>query len=255
MKQGDFTNLAKQYHFRPNYCRTLLASILLRVMDAHREPIVVADVGAGTGKLSQDLLALQLECIAIEPNSEMRSEGSANVVDQKITWKEGSAELTGLPPASVHWVTMGSSFHWTDTNAALTEFGRILKPKGFFTAIWNPRDIERSEFHTSIENKIRAIVPELQRRSSGKSDFTEELDLTLTKERLFKDCIFSETRYSLTTSRDAYLGAWDSVNDIQAQAGPTRWEEIRTMLREETEGMVEIEVPYRSRSWTVQRVD
>ena len=44
------------------------------------------------------------------------------------------------------WVIMASSFHWTDHTKSLPEFSRILKPSGYFTALWNPRDIQRSEF-------------------------------------------------------------------------------------------------------------
>lgn len=59
-----------------------------------------------------------------------------------------------MPDNLVDWVLMGSSFHWADAPRAREEFRRILKPGGFFTAIWNPRDIQRSKLHMQIEETI-----------------------------------------------------------------------------------------------------
>ena len=98
-------------------------------------------MGAGTGKLTQDLIDIKLSGIAIEPNTSMRTEGVKNLSNTPFTWIEGTAEMTTLPDSSVDLILMGSSFHWTDQLVALKEFHRILRPKGFFTAIWNPRDI------------------------------------------------------------------------------------------------------------------
>ena len=62
--------------------------------------------------------------------------------------------MTGLKDNCVNWALMGSSFHWTDSKLAVKEFYRILAPGGFFTAIWNPRDIESSELHRKIEDAV-----------------------------------------------------------------------------------------------------
>lgn len=62
---------------------------------------------------------------------------------------------------------MGSSFHWADAPRAREEFRRILKPGGFFTAIWNPRDIQRSKLHMQIEETIMEEIPGMKRVSSG----------------------------------------------------------------------------------------
>ena len=61
-----------------------------------------------------------------------------------IKFASGSAESTSLREASYDLVSMASSFHWPDTDKALFEFNRILKPNGKFVAIWNPRLTEKS---------------------------------------------------------------------------------------------------------------
>ena len=166
MKHGDFTALAKDYINRPGYSRDVLRMIG-RMAGMDRRDFRVADVGAGTGKLTQELSALGLTGCAVEPNEAMRTEGMKLFRSEKsFVFSEGTAEHTGLPESSFDWVLMGSSFHWTNAEEALTEFHRILKPGGYFTAIWNPRDIDGHELHEKIERVIYDKLPNLKRISS-----------------------------------------------------------------------------------------
>lgn len=168
MKHGDFTELAKFYSARPGYSERVLR-VLGNYIGCYKENFKFADVGAGTGKLTQNLLDIGLKGICVEPNDAMREEGIKELIDygSSIMWMNGSAENTNLEDSSVDWVFMASSFHWTDHKLALKEFHRILKPGGFFTALWNPRDIDNSEINKEVENIIYKIVPDLKRVSSG----------------------------------------------------------------------------------------
>ncbi len=89
---------------------------------------------------------------------------------------------------------MGSSFHWTDYRQAMKEFYRILVPGVFFTAIWNPRDIESSELHKRIEDAVYSEVPQMKRVSSGKSISTEEMKEKLLSGGYFKDILLLKRR-------------------------------------------------------------
>lgn len=251
MEAGDFTALASSYFNRPGYSETVLRIIAKEAGVLGRKDSLVADVGAGTGKLTEQLVAMELPVIAVEPNQAMREEGKKTLPGVK--WLEGSGENTGLSSSSVDWLLMASSFHWVDLEKGLTEFHRVLKPGGCFTALWNPRDLKRSEFHLTIEAKIQELVPNLERRSSGISKSTENLEQKLISTGHFSDCFYIETSYDLVFPTERYLGAWTSVNDIQAQAGPDRWEKILAMIREQCAGMNEVVIPYKTRAWTVRR--
>jgi len=255
MKQGDYTKLAKQYINRPAYC-PLLLNTLLNIVGYNNKntEFKIAEIGAGTGKLTKMLLEKGLTVTAVEPNDSMRAEGVAYTSGfDSVKWLNGRGEDTKLENESVDWVIMASSFHWTNHEKSLPEFARILKKDGFFTAVWNPRNIKISEFHTNIENRIKKIIPELNRVSSG-SQSTKEWEYVLTSTGHFKDCLFIETDFTEKMSRDRYLGAWHSVNDIQVQAGADRWSNIINMIEQETLGMEIIEVPYKMRSWTVKKM-
>lgn len=133
-------------------------------------------MGAGTGKLTENLSEIGLKGYAVEPNDAMRAEGCKLFADKgTFTWSKGTAEETGLEDNSVDWVLMGSSFHWTNKEKAIKEFARILKPGGYFTAIWNPRDIKRSELHMQIEDMIYNEIPNMKRVSSGATVTTEQM--------------------------------------------------------------------------------
>lgn len=253
MKLGDFTNLAKDYINRAGYSETVLTILKNHILAQNGEITKVADVGAGTGKLTLDLEQLGLSGYAVEPNTAMRTEG-IRIFEGKETflWQEGSAEHTNLPDNSVDWVLMGSSFHWTDAPVALKEFHRILRPNGFFTAIWNPRNLESSPFHMEIENAIREIVPELNRVSSGSRANMQGTEEKLLSTPYFKDFFLVEAPHEVVMSAERYMGAWKSVNDIQSQAGPERFDKILKMIEERIQGREQIVVPYLSRAFTVR---
>ncbi len=254
IKRGDFTLLAESYRNRPGYSRRVL-DILRCYIQSGKNDFTVADVGAGTGKLTEDLAALNLKGYAVEPNDAMRSEGVSQLKQIKqFQWRAGSAEQTGLPDNSVDWVLMGSSFHWTKLDQALREFQRILRPGGCFTALWNPRDILRSELEQLVEKKILSLVPNLKRVSSGSSEFTIDLDEKLMKTGIFKKAFYLEAFDEVMMSPDRYKGAWQSVNDIQAQAGPENFRALLAYIDELIKDKSQIRMVYKTRAWTAECV-
>ena len=78
MKHGDFTELAKFYKNRPGYSRVVLECLKNHVFNTVGEG-KVADIGAGTGKLTENLVSIGLGGFAVEPNDAMRAEASKNM--------------------------------------------------------------------------------------------------------------------------------------------------------------------------------
>lgn len=75
MKHGDFTELAKYYVDRQEYSIVLLNYIKADIQNELKKELVVADIGAGTGKLTENLEQCGLSGFAVEPNDAMRAEG------------------------------------------------------------------------------------------------------------------------------------------------------------------------------------
>jgi ubiquinone/menaquinone biosynthesis C-methylase UbiE len=254
MIHGDFTLLAKQYINRPGYSETVLRALMSHT-GASKKPFTVADVGAGTGKLTEILAELGMGGVAVEPNDAMRGEGlRLEACSQQFEWRKGYAEETGLAGNSVNWVFMASSFHWTDQPRALAEFHRILKAGGHFTALWNPRHIEGNALHQEIEAIIRHYVPDLKRVSSGSQSHMNGLEEALQSTGHFGNLLFMEAPHDVDMSKERYLNAWRSVNDVQVQAGPELFERILDEIDRFLGDVESISVPYKTRAWTVQAV-
>src|SRR5574340_1006292 len=155
----DYTKQAKYYRYRPNYHKEAIASLVAYVRPRSSSNYIVADVGAGTGNLTKLLLSYDLNCLAIEPNAAMRQIGKMEIKSKKVHWIAATAEKTTLKKTSIDWYAMGSSFNTTDRPKTLKEAHRVLRPCGFFTCMWNNRDLESDPVQRKMEEIIKKFVP------------------------------------------------------------------------------------------------
>ena len=99
---------------------------------------IVADIGSGTGILSQAFLRLGCRVCAVEPNAAMRREAE-RLLNRYPLFQSlaGTAESVPLPDASVDLITVGQAVHWFDAFRSRGEFDRILKPNGWMAFFSN----------------------------------------------------------------------------------------------------------------------
>lgn len=97
-------------------------------------PLRAADIGAGTGKMSELLARAGLLVDAVEPSEAMRAQASSV---EGVTWHEGVAEGTGLSNGTYDIVVFAQSWHWMDPERAGLEAARILAPGGVLAIVWN----------------------------------------------------------------------------------------------------------------------
>lgn len=150
-KQRFSTRVADYVRYRPSYPSALLE--LLRAECGLRPGHVIADVGSGTGFLSELFLKNGNRVYGIEPNKDMRQAGEEYLASYDgFSSIEGSAEASTLDPASVDFITAGQSFHWFDPFPTRREFARILKPGGWVVIAWNDRRMEEAPFTRAYED-------------------------------------------------------------------------------------------------------
>ena len=139
-----FSNRVENYlKYRPRYPPQII-SLLEKECGLTRDS-VIADVGSGTGFLSELFLRNGERVFGVEPNAEMRAAGArllANYPD--FVSIDATAEATTLPDSSVDLITAGQAFHWFDREKARVEFQRILKPDGWVVIVWNTFPTGRS---------------------------------------------------------------------------------------------------------------
>jgi ubiquinone/menaquinone biosynthesis C-methylase UbiE len=256
MKPGDFSSLAEDYSkYRPGYSPTVLRA-LLGLVGNKPSSLDFVDVGAGTAIWTTMVADAGVRSAkAVEPNDEMRRHGMVATRGNEIEWFSGSAERTGLPSASADWVSMASSFHWADFELATQEFRRILRPGGYFSALWNPRLIELNPLLVEIESHLETLRPDIKRVSSGRSGITDTLSDRLTASPFFEDVVYVEGTHVVKMTTEGYLGAWRSVNDLRVQLGPDKFEAFLDFVQSRIRGLPLIEAAYLTRSWTARRKD
>ena len=117
--------------------RPLYAEAAVRWL-AGDQPADVLDLGAGTGKLTRQLVALGHHVVAVDPLAEMLAQ--LRVAVPGVETRAGTGERIPLQDSAVDVVTVAQAFHWFDRPAALREIARVLRPGGSVALVWNVRD-------------------------------------------------------------------------------------------------------------------
>jgi SAM-dependent methyltransferase len=114
---------------RPSPPRNLIK--LLTQLSGGRSPTLVVDLGSGTGLSTVAWARHASQVIGIESNSQMldRSRHADNV-----TYRQVSAEATGLKAGSADIVTCSQSFHWMNAKSTISEIARIMRRGAVFAA-------------------------------------------------------------------------------------------------------------------------
>lgn len=155
---GRFSNRVDNYmKYRPRYPEGVIAT--LREECALTPGSAVADVGSGTGFLTELFLRNGNTVWAVEPNAEMRS-AAEGWLGEAVGFHSlaGAAEATTLPDRSIDIIAAGQAFHWFDRSRTRLEFGRILKPGGWVALIWNERETESTPFLRAYEQLLQRFA-------------------------------------------------------------------------------------------------
>lgn len=242
----DYTSHARHYDKRADYSAEALAE-LLQAMQCDA-PCSVAEVGAGTGKLTKELLAHGLTVHAVEPNDAMRSIGIANTAGRPVTWSVGTGEATGLASHAFRAVLFGSSFNVVDQRAALHEAARVLQPRGWFACMWNHRDLE-DPAQKQIEQIIQKHLPAYS-YGLRREDPTE----VIASSGLFSPARKLARGFSSQMQRADIVEAWRSHATLQRQAGNAAlFDRIIADIARALESLpASIPVPYTTRIYFAQ---
>lgn len=88
----------------------------------------IADIGAGTGKITKGFLERGSHVYALEPDKDMLQVLYNNLASfPGCIPIEGTGENTGIPDNTVGLIFCGNSYHWLDKGLAIPEFKRILQ--------------------------------------------------------------------------------------------------------------------------------
>jgi SAM-dependent methyltransferase len=164
-----FSSRVESYiKYRPGYPAAII-DLLRKECHLTTDPLS-ADMGCGTGKLTELFLNNGYRVLGIESDAEMRA-AAVYVLGQYPTFTSiaASAEATGLPDRSVDVVTAGQAFHWFDRERVRKEFARILIPRGWVVLVWNRQKTVGTPFLVALEQFWQTYLTRegLEARASG----------------------------------------------------------------------------------------
>jgi ubiquinone/menaquinone biosynthesis C-methylase UbiE len=102
------------------------------------QPVTVLELGAGTGKLTRQLVELGHDVHATDPDPAMLALLERNLPEVRVS--QAAAEEIPAGDRSYDVVVSAQAFHWFDLGRALPEIARVLKPRGRLALVWNERD-------------------------------------------------------------------------------------------------------------------
>jgi len=148
--------------YRPRYPREVIAT--LREECGLTSSSIVADIGSGSGALTELFLENGNKVFAVEPNREMR-EAAERRLHNYAGFRSiaGRAEATSLEDRSVDFTVVGQAFHWFDVTQTRREFLRILKPPGWTMVVWNEREYDTTPFLREYDELLQRYATDYAR--------------------------------------------------------------------------------------------
>ncbi len=133
----------------------------------------IADIGCGTGTLSELMLAEGNDVIGIEPSTRMR-----NAAVERLNLKYSSTfstlvatpESTLLDSHSIDLITCSTAFHWYNVQRTRREWKRILRPGGHVVLLWTEWHVCASEFMHRFEDLVARNSSNFQVTSESHDD-------------------------------------------------------------------------------------
>lgn len=200
-----------------------------------------ADIGAGTGKMSELLARSGLFVDAVEPSEAMRAQASPI---EGVTWHDGVAEETGLPNDVYDIVVFAQSWHWMDPERAGLEAARILAPGGALAIVWNQMAVSIPWVHRLTRIMRSGDVHRPDRPPTPGGGFAP---MTLTQVA-WEDRMTPEEILTLGTTRSSYIRS--------SEAGRARMQENLRWYLYEHLGYApgeQVTIPYATLVWLTHR--
>ncbi len=222
---------------RPTYPREAAAWL------TSDQPLTVLELGAGTGKLTEQLVALGHDVHATDPDAAMLAKLQERLPDVRTS--QASAEEIPAGDRSYDVVVSAQAFHWFDHDRALPEIARVLTTGGVLSLVWNQRD-ERVPW----VRRLGAII--------GTQEQLREPAAVLDLSKLFGDVEEAEFKsrqlVDKVTIKDLVLSR-SNIATLPPADREAKLDEVAAFYEEYGRGMDGMQLPYIARCFRSRVLD
>jgi SAM-dependent methyltransferase len=165
-----FSSRVENYaRYRPGYAQPAIE--LLSARCGLSDAAAAADLGSGTGILTQQLLERGAQVFAVEPNDAMRATAEERLgAHPGFSSVRGTAEATTLAAGSIDLLVAGQAFHWFEVGAARREALRIIKAGGWGALLWNEHPPSGSAFLADYQALLLRCAAEYAQIAASRAD-------------------------------------------------------------------------------------
>ncbi|RYC10585.1 class I SAM-dependent methyltransferase [Nocardioides zhouii] len=207
------------------------------------EAKVVLELGAGTGKLTRQLVDAGHAVFATDPDEAMLEVLRERVPE--VSARTATAEDIPANDRSVDVVVVAQAFHWFDHEVALPEIARVLKPGGHVALVWNSRD-ERIPW----VRKMGDLLGRQDLDTSSAQQLVQSDLFGFMEETTFKHWqeVNRETVIDLARSRSSFAMMDDAGQHEHL-------DEVRAFYADYGRGMDGMQIPYVTRCYRAVVID
>ena len=188
---------------RPDYPEWVYQTLCTRC--GLRPGTATFEIGAGTGKASRQLLALGADpLVAVEPDPRLAEFLREKSPDPALKLLISSFEDVVLEEGAFDLGVSATAFHWLDEDVALAKIARLLRPGGWWAAVWN---VFRNDTRPDPFSQVtREVLGEPTNPSEDKKGVPFALDTVARLEALNRTGAF-DVAEALTTTWSLILDA------------------------------------------------
>jgi SAM-dependent methyltransferase len=234
---------------RPSYPPDAIAWLVehLRIAPGR----LVADVAAGTGKLTRLLAPIGADLVAVEPVPGMRE--TFRRILPGVPLVAGTAEMMPFAATTFDGIAVAQAWHWFDHERATAEMARVLRPGGRLGLVWNARD--RSE---PWVDEVWTIMDRVEKKAPWR-DHENWRDSATRAMPGFGELHVGEFRHVQQITPEGVVQRVASVSHVAVLPEPERaavLDEVRTLLATHpaVRGREVVEIPYRVDAFWAERV-
>ena len=218
-RQAFGENPASYHSSRPEYPDWVYATLAAGC--GLRRNTAVFEIGAGTGTATRRLLDLGADPLtAVEPDQRLAAFLRTNNPDKALTIVLAPFEDVSLEEEAFDLGVSFTAFHWLDEDSALVKIASLLRPSGWWAAVWNVfgDDSRPDPFHEATKDLLEAAASP----SAGERGIPFGLDsaarLAALKRTEAFDVVENRTsRWSLVLDADQTVALYATYSNVTAR--------------------------------------